>query len=164
MQLYSFVHGRRWCQISNFQTNMKDKHLEHFLSNSLCISSEIVLKWMPQHFTDNNSTLIQVMAWCPQATNDYVNQYQQCSMTPYGVNRPYYPLCYSGHSRYIIASHVSGVMGDLWNLLARYMMSQKNPSRPNAVLFQCVALQWRHNERVGVSNHQPHSRGPYSSA
>ena len=31
--------------------------------------SKIVLKWMPMDFTDGRSTLVQVMAWCRQATS-----------------------------------------------------------------------------------------------
>ena len=35
--------------------------------NILSIISEIVIRWMPQHLTDHDSTLVQVMAWCCQA-------------------------------------------------------------------------------------------------
>ena len=47
-----------------------------------------VLRWMPQYFTDDKSTLVQVMAWCHQATNHYLNQCWPRSPTPYGVTRP----------------------------------------------------------------------------
>ena len=30
--------------------------------------------WMPQDLTDDKSTLVQVMAWCRQATSHYLNQ------------------------------------------------------------------------------------------
>ena len=40
----------------------------------LKIFSEITFRWMPQHFTDNKSTLVKVMAWCHQATSHYLNQ------------------------------------------------------------------------------------------
>ena len=32
------------------------------------ISYKIALRWMPQDLTDDKSTLVQVMAWCHQAT------------------------------------------------------------------------------------------------
>ena len=34
------------------------------------------------------STLVQVMAWCRQATSHYLNQYWHSSLSPYGVARP----------------------------------------------------------------------------
>ena len=41
---------------------------------------------MPQDLTDK-STLVQVMAWCCQATSHYLNQCWPRSPTPYGVTR-----------------------------------------------------------------------------
>ena len=32
------------------------------------VSCEIALKWMPLDLTDDKSTLVQVMAWCCQAS------------------------------------------------------------------------------------------------
>ena len=36
--------------------------------NILSIFCEIAMRWMPQHLTDHKSTLVQVLAWCHQAT------------------------------------------------------------------------------------------------
>ena len=52
------------------------------------ISFEIALRWMPQDFTDDKSTLAQVLAWCRQATSHYLSQCWPRSLTPYGVTRP----------------------------------------------------------------------------
>ena len=38
--------------------------------------------------TDDKSTLVQVMAWCHQATSHYLNQCWPRSPTPYGITRP----------------------------------------------------------------------------
>ena len=38
------------------------------------ISCEIAIRWMPQDLTDDKSALVQVMAWCRQATSHYLNQ------------------------------------------------------------------------------------------
>ena len=43
---------------------------------------------MPIDLTDDKSTLVQVMAWCRQATSHYLSQCWPSSMTPYGVTRP----------------------------------------------------------------------------
>ena len=52
------------------------------------ISSKIALRWMPLDLTDEKSTLVQVMAWCRQATSHYLSQCWPRSMSPNGVTRP----------------------------------------------------------------------------
>ena len=52
------------------------------------ISCELALKWMWLNFTDDKSTLVQVMAWCRQATSHYLSQCWPKSLSPYGVTRP----------------------------------------------------------------------------
>ena len=52
------------------------------------ISYEIALRWMPLDLTDDKPTLIQVMAWCRQATSHYLSHCWPRSMTPNGVIRP----------------------------------------------------------------------------
>ena len=52
------------------------------------ISCKIALIWMSLDFTDDQSTLVQVMAWCRQATSHYLNQCWPRSLLPYGVTRP----------------------------------------------------------------------------
>ena len=62
-------------------------------------SYDNVLRWMPQYLTSDKSTLVQVMAWCCQATSHYLNQCWPRSPMPYGVtgpqfiNVPGHPLC-----------------------------------------------------------------------
>ena len=59
----------------------------------LIISSQIALRWMPQHFTDDTSTLVQAMALCITEHGitwinvecHYLNQFWPSSMTPYGI-------------------------------------------------------------------------------
>ena len=52
------------------------------------ISRKIVVKWMHMELTDGKSTLVQVMAWCRQATSHYLIQCWPWSLSPYGVIRP----------------------------------------------------------------------------
>ena len=52
------------------------------------ISYEIVLRWMPLDLTDDKSTLVQVMAWCHQATSYYLSQCWPRSTSPNGVITP----------------------------------------------------------------------------
>ena len=52
------------------------------------IFCEVVLIWMSLDLTDDQSTLVQVMAWCHQATSHYLSQCWPRSLSPYGVTRP----------------------------------------------------------------------------
>ena len=52
------------------------------------ICCEIALIWMLLDFTDDRSTLVQVMAWCCQATSHYLSQCWRRSMSPYGITSP----------------------------------------------------------------------------
>ena len=57
------------------------------------ISCELALRWMSLDLTDDKSTLVQVMAWCRQATSHYLSQCWLRSLSPYGVTRPQWVNC-----------------------------------------------------------------------
>ena len=52
------------------------------------ISCEIALIWMSLDLPDDQSTLVQIMAWCRQATSHYLSQCWPRSLSPYGITRP----------------------------------------------------------------------------
>ena len=52
------------------------------------ISCEIARKWMSLDLIEDKSTLVQVMAWCRQATSHYLSQCWPRSMSLYGISRP----------------------------------------------------------------------------
>ena len=52
------------------------------------ISSEIALRWTSRNLSDDKSILVQVMAWCRQATSHYLNQCWPRSLPSYGVTKP----------------------------------------------------------------------------
>ena len=56
--------------------------------NGWGISRETALIWMSLDHTYVKSTVVQVMAWCRQATSHYLSQCWPRSMSPYGVTRP----------------------------------------------------------------------------
>ena len=63
---------------------------------------EIALRWTSLYLGDDNSTLVQVMAWCHHATSHYVNQCWPRSLTAYGVTRPQWvKLIYLYYSWYL---------------------------------------------------------------
>ena len=69
------------------------------------ISYEIALRWMPLDLTDGKSTLVQVMAWCRQATSHYLSQCWPRSMSPNGVTRPQWVKPQQNAN----CTHISGV-------------------------------------------------------
>ena len=72
-----------------FQFNIRKVIFKQTLVNGgWGIPYEIALRWMSQDRTDDKSALVQVMAWCCQATSHYLSQCWPRSMSPYGVTRP----------------------------------------------------------------------------
>ena len=78
----SLAPGRPGCY---FKTAMFDLVL---LIGIFTLSNNNALRWMPWDLTDDKSTLVQVMAWCRQASSHYLSQWWPSSMSPYGVTRP----------------------------------------------------------------------------
>ena len=61
------------------------------------ISCEIAQIWLSVDFTDDQPTLVPVMAWCRQATSHYLSQCWPKCLTPYGVTRPQWVKAYTGN-------------------------------------------------------------------
>ena len=93
-------HEHQFCKISfkfprvqwdpgKFEWNFRHVIFKQILViDGWCISCEIALIWMSLDFTDDQSTLVQVMAWCRQATSHYLSQCWPRSLSPYGITRP----------------------------------------------------------------------------
>ena len=130
------------------------------------ISCKIVLKWMPMDLTDGKSTLVQVMAWCRQATSHYLSQCWPRSLSPYGVIRPQWvntllilfafcevnlPIAVDQQSGSLIfrscfpeqAFEHMIEFSVIWDVII-----------PMWVRCYDSSLQWLHNGHDGVSNHQ----------
>ena len=67
-QINSLTPGRSQCDFENVIFNLA------LLIGIFKSSYDNVLRWMPQNLTDDRSTLVQVMAWCHQATSHCLNQ------------------------------------------------------------------------------------------
>ena len=65
---------------------------EHTLNGVRCWKSWQMARatvYMPHlHFTDDQTTLVQVMAWCRRASSLYLSQCWPRSLSPYGVTGP----------------------------------------------------------------------------
>ena len=57
-------------------------------NSSLGTPCEISHTRMPQELTNEKTALVQVMAWCHQASSHHLNQCWPRSMSPYSVTRP----------------------------------------------------------------------------
>ena len=80
----SLAPGRSKCDFKNVIFNLA------LLIAIFKSSYNNVLRWMPQDLTDVKSALVQVMAWCRQATSHFLNQCWPRSATPYSVTRPHW--------------------------------------------------------------------------
>ena len=59
-----------------FEWNFRYRSFKHIsVIDGWGICCEIALIWMSLEFTDDQSTLFQVMAWCRQAASHYLSQY-----------------------------------------------------------------------------------------
>ena len=56
--------------------------------NGLGVSWEITVRWMSLDLTDDQLTLVLVMAWCHQASSHYPGQCWPRSMLPCGITKP----------------------------------------------------------------------------
>ena len=91
---WGHIHVSLWPHFNSmapgrFQFNLRKVIFKLTLVNGgWGISYEIALRWMPQDLTDDKSTLVQLMAWCRQATSHYLSQCWLRCMSPNGVTRP----------------------------------------------------------------------------
>ena len=71
-----------------FAWNFRQVIFKHILAiDDWGISCEIALIWMSLNFIDDQSTFVQVMVWCHQATSHYL-QCWPISLSPYDITRP----------------------------------------------------------------------------
>ena len=87
------------------------------MTDGFDISSEIALRWTSLDLSDDKATLVQVMAWCRQATSHYLNQCWPRSLPPYGVTRPEWvkSLWLSGNFR-PLSEYQTTALWDLCNM------------------------------------------------
>ena len=75
---------------------------------------------MPLDLTDDKSTLVQVMAWCHQATSHYLNQCWPRSTSPNGATRPQWVIKHWNTFSCLLVLRYRGVPLPLTNVLSSY--------------------------------------------
>ena len=95
------------------------------------ISREIVIRWFKLDLP--GSILVQVMAWCFQATSHYLSQYLPRSMSLYTVTRPQWVKCVD-------------------KTIPRKWLSVKK-NRLVATLYRCRLLSWSSNLPSSFCSH-----------
>ena len=68
--------------------NLESVIFKHMLRIKFMSTCKIALRSLPQNLPNEKSTLVQVMAWCRQATSHYLSQCWPRSLLPYGITRP----------------------------------------------------------------------------
>ena len=106
------------------------------------ISCEIALIWMSLDFTDDQSILVQVIAWCRQATSHYLSQCWPRSLSPYGDTRPQWvnPVCdelFGGKHKNVIMYTKSYIFYYFWTLRYKSLIIRRvnNPSGDEIRIF-----------------------------
>ena len=90
-----------------FQINFRKVIFKLTLVNGgWSISHEIALRRMPLGLTDDKSTLVQVIAWCHQATSHYLRQCWPRSMSSNGTTRPQWVNVVWNHAFYPYSSRL----------------------------------------------------------
>ena len=109
--LYSEHHMMRFNSSAMGNLNGNFRHVifkQIFVIDGWGISCEIALIWMSLDFTDDQSTLVQVMAWCRQATSHYLSQCWPRSLSPNGVTKAQWVLISNIKSNISGTNDVSG--------------------------------------------------------
>ena len=95
---------------------------------SICF--EIYLGWFSLGLTHDKWTLVQVMAWCHQATSHYLSQCWPRFMSPYGVTRP----------KRVIKCHLSGNYRECEYIFIKKIidLARQGLINPSSVIQNCV--------------------------
>ena len=129
------------------------------------ISCEIALIWMSFDFTDDQSTLVQVMAWCHQAPSHYLGQCWPRSLMPYGVTRPQFAKTKNtqtlyhrdvsihiarGHAEHLLSYEVMNQTCFIDELRTPHVFTQNaelsvsgNPHQPKFVVKNTIFFKWK---------------------
>ena len=105
------------------------------------IFSEIALRWISMNPADDKSALVQVMAWCRQATSHYLSQCWLSSLSPYGITRPQW-----------VKKKWSGILQYLVNIRCWCVINHRHMGLPWAENFPVISqnpYQETHNFPVG---------------
>ena len=106
----------------------------------LGVSCEIIIvRWVPQISNNGKSTLVQVMAWCRQASSHYLNHRWARSPTPYGVTKP---QCVVKLSKYWTAKVLLPNNGPVMRALAISLLLARSNCRTNS----WIAVDLKHHD------------------
>ena len=92
----------------------------NLVTDGWVISCEIPLSWMSLDLIDDKAILLQVMAWCRQATSHYLNKCWPRSVSSYGVTRPKW---------------VNSLINELWNIHDKHF-------KHNWPYYNIILLYW----------------------
>ena len=110
------------------------------------------LRWMPWDLTDDKSPLVQVMAWCRQATSHYLSQCWPSAMPPYGVTRPIEWVAVAkllcSRSGIIISHAISAATENIFLIFSIKKKSTYSEKLPNQRLFYMRSATYNNNNML----------------
>ena len=114
------------------------------------ISCELTLRWMSLGLTDDKSTLVQVMAWCRQATSHYLSQCWPRSLSPYGVIGPHWVAYFWKCVQQYVMQYQ--------HIMNNSILEQSNPTLVDALLGYLASAGWISTTFFGNGKQQPLGR------
>ena len=124
------------------------------------ISHEIFSRWMSLDLTDDESALVQVMAWCRQATSHYLSQCWPSSMSPYDDTRPQW-------DKYLLWENEQFIRLLISKYLLPFIPTPPHITsywRNNDVILPCLACQLQRDVGVFVNLGSKHVDVPTLSS
>ena len=106
-------------------------------NSSLGTHCEIAYRWMPHNLTNEKPTLVQVMAWCHQATSHYLSQCWPRSMSPYDITRLHWVkmLAYDRLLSTINGIFYIGKITSLYWIRAQFIMHSQYHRAASAIIL-----------------------------
>ena len=96
---------------------------------------------MPQNLTDEKLTLVQVIAWCRQATSHYLNQCWPRSPTPYGVIDIIIMVCVISFLSVLIGYFIAGAFISMFYFLIHALVISRPHDEPEMTLIKtCIII------------------------
>ena len=129
------------------------------------IFCKLALRWIPLDVIDANSTLVQVMAWCRQATSHYLNQWWPRSLSPYGITRSQWatdPYGTSNSTNIYILELTQWPLGDVAVEIALRPVPHNLTNDKSTLVWTGQVMAWFHQATSHyLSQCWPRSMSPY---
>ena len=98
------------------------------------ISCIFALRWLSLDLTNDMLTLVQVMAWCRQATSHYLSRYWPSSVSPHSISRPQWI-----NGNFLLALMTNSTIKSLALLIWTYFTNFNSKRHPSSHLWAHIS-------------------------